>query len=114
MPLIRYRTGDIARISTQPCPCGGVLPRLEMIRGRISNSCVISGQRLFLSQIEEIVFSDDAAVDLECTVGEDSLDLLVRTLPGEEIDEKALRDRLTDEILPAGTKTVIAEETVCA
>ena len=47
-------------------------------------------------------------------MGEDSLDLLVRTLPGEEIDEKALRDRLTDEILPVGTKTVITEETVCA
>ena len=114
MPLIRYRTGDIARISTQPCPCGGVLPRLETIRGRLSNSCVIFGQRLFLSRIEEIVFSDDAAVDLECAMGEDSLDLLVRTLPGEEIDEKALRDRLTDEILPVGTKTVITEETVCA
>ena len=34
MPLIRYRTGDIARISTQPCPGGGVLPRLETIRGQ--------------------------------------------------------------------------------
>ncbi len=61
MPLIRYRTGDIARISTERCGCGGVLPRLETIRGRLSNSCLISGRRVFLSQIEEEVFRDDSA-----------------------------------------------------
>ena len=30
-------------------PCGGVLPRLETIRGRLSNSFVIRGRRIFLS-----------------------------------------------------------------
>ena len=112
MPLIRYRTGDIARISTERCPCGGVLPRLETIRGRLSNSCVISGQRVFLSGIEEAVYSDNAAVDLECAAGADSLDLTVRTLPGERIDRKALSARLSCAVLPAGTKLSVEEETV--
>ncbi|MCR5795599.1 MAG: hypothetical protein K6G61_09705 [Solobacterium sp.] len=113
MPLIRYRTGDIARISTERCPCGGVLPRLETIRGRLSNSCMISGQRVFLSQIEEEVFRDDAAVDLECTVTGNELVLLVRTLPQEETDQEALKERLMRAVLPAGTKVRISEETVC-
>jgi phenylacetate-coenzyme A ligase PaaK-like adenylate-forming protein len=112
MPLIRYRTGDIARISTERCPCGGVLPRLETIRGRLSNSCVISGQRVFLSGIEEAVYTDDAAVDLECAAGADSLDLTVRTLPGEKIDKEALRARLSGAVLPAGTRLSVEEETV--
>lgn len=112
MPLIRYRTGDIARISTERCLCGGVLPRLETIRGRLSNSCVICGQRVFLSGIEEAVYTDDAAVDLECAAGADSLDLTVRTLPGEKIDRKALSARLSGAVLPAGTRLSVEEETV--
>jgi phenylacetate-CoA ligase len=35
MPLIRYRTGDIAeRVSSEPCACGVKWPRLEGIWGR--------------------------------------------------------------------------------
>ena len=138
MPLIRYRTGDIARISPEPCPCGGVLPRLETIRGRLSNSGVIRGRRIFLSQIEEAVFADDAAVDFECTLtdaaadeipeknnlqhtaaedstGENgSLQIIVRTLPGEHIAENALRERLAETVLPEGTDIGISEEFIIA
>jgi len=35
MPLIRYRTGDAARLLPGPCPCGCPLPRLETVPGRI-------------------------------------------------------------------------------
>lgn len=34
MPLIRYRTGDISRILTEPCPCVSVLRRLDRVRDR--------------------------------------------------------------------------------
>lgn len=34
MPLIRYRTGDIACTIETPCPCGTVLRRMAPIRGR--------------------------------------------------------------------------------
>ena len=114
MPLIRYRTGDIARISAEKCPCGGVLPRLETIRGRLSNSCVLAGERVFLSAIEEAVFSDDAAVDLECLPGEESLSVLVRTLPGEAVDAEALYARLRDSVLPAGTGVDLRQEAIRA
>jgi phenylacetate-CoA ligase len=34
MPLIRYRTRDIARLISEPCPCGMPFRRLSAIRGR--------------------------------------------------------------------------------
>jgi phenylacetate-CoA ligase len=34
MPLIRYRTGDIARLIPEPCACGLPFRRLSAIRGR--------------------------------------------------------------------------------
>ncbi|MBQ7457528.1 MAG: AMP-binding protein [Desulfovibrio sp.] len=36
MPLIRYRTGDIGFLRTDPCGCGSLLPRLGAILGRLS------------------------------------------------------------------------------
>ncbi|MDD4702660.1 MAG: AMP-binding protein [Desulfovibrio sp.] len=35
MPLIRYRTGDVANILSAPCACGSPLPRLGPVRGRL-------------------------------------------------------------------------------
>lgn len=35
MPLIRYRTGDAARLLPGPCPCGCPLPRLGPVPGRL-------------------------------------------------------------------------------
>jgi phenylacetate-CoA ligase len=34
MPLIRYRTGDLATLATHPCPCGRQMPLLAGIEGR--------------------------------------------------------------------------------
>lgn len=34
MPLIRYDTGDLARVQTEPCPCGRSLPSFGPITGR--------------------------------------------------------------------------------
>ena len=36
MPLIRYRTGDLAAMLPGPCACGSLLRRLSRIRGRIA------------------------------------------------------------------------------
>ena len=35
MPLIRYRTGDVARWLSEPCPCGLRFRRLSGLRGRL-------------------------------------------------------------------------------
>jgi phenylacetate-CoA ligase len=40
MPLIRYKMGDIAKISNASCPCGRSLPLLENIEGRVNNMVI--------------------------------------------------------------------------
>jgi phenylacetate-CoA ligase len=39
-PFIRYRTGDVATLSTGCCPCGRGLPMLEEIQGRTTDFVV--------------------------------------------------------------------------
>lgn len=44
MPLIRYKTGDVAVLISGPCRCGSPLRRLSSIRGRLvreGDTCVI-------------------------------------------------------------------------
>lgn len=36
-PFVRYRTGDLACLSTESCPCGRHLPMLESIEGRTTD-----------------------------------------------------------------------------
>jgi phenylacetate-CoA ligase len=46
-PLIRYRTGDMARLAEAPCACGLASPRLFDIAGRTADTFVNSrGQRV--------------------------------------------------------------------
>jgi phenylacetate-CoA ligase len=58
MPLIRYRTGDVARMLEPHCPCGGILPRLDKVLGRMGG--VIEPLRwdeLAINRLDETMFS---------------------------------------------------------
>jgi phenylacetate-CoA ligase len=39
-PLVRYKIGDLARRSDEPCPCGRTFPVLEEVTGRIEDVVV--------------------------------------------------------------------------
>ena len=58
MPIIRYRTGDVARFLTDPCPCGTVLHRLERVSGRIGARVQLRGGETFsMAELDEALFS---------------------------------------------------------
>lgn len=42
MPFIRYRSGDVTRLITEPCPCGARSVRLAKLRGR-ADDLVVTG-----------------------------------------------------------------------
>jgi len=69
MPLIRYRTGDIARIIPQPCPCGSYLRRMERVRGRWDGAVRLGPEcTLTLSDMDETLFRLTGLLDYRVTV----------------------------------------------
>ena len=55
-PVIRYRTRDLTRILSGPCPCGRTLVRMGRVKGRTDDVLIIRGVNVFPSEIETVLF----------------------------------------------------------
>lgn len=55
LPVLRYRTRDIARLITEPCPCGRTAYKVTRIGGRTDDMLIIRGVNVFPSQIEHVL-----------------------------------------------------------
>jgi len=55
LPLIRYRTRDIASITHEKCECGRTLVRMSKPKGRTDDMLIIRGINVFPSQIESVL-----------------------------------------------------------
>jgi len=55
LPMIRYRTRDITRVSTARCACGRTHLRLHRITGRNDDMLIIRGVNVYPSQIEAVL-----------------------------------------------------------
>lgn len=52
LPIIRYRTGDIASITREKCKCGRTTTRMSRVKGRTDNMIIIRGVNVFPSEME--------------------------------------------------------------
>ena len=57
LPLLRYRTGDLASLTREPCPCGRTFARMSRVVGRTDDMLVIRGVNVFPSEIERVLLS---------------------------------------------------------
>lgn len=55
IPVIRYRTRDLAAITKESCPCGRTHLRMQKVYGRTDDMLVIRGVNVFPSQIETAI-----------------------------------------------------------
>jgi phenylacetate-coenzyme A ligase PaaK-like adenylate-forming protein len=92
MPLIRYRSGDLARYLPEPCPCGTLLLRLERISGRIANGVFLNGGGLLtMAALDEALFPLPFLLNFQPVLssihGVDRLDFTIETVsePGKEV-----------------------------
>ncbi len=53
MPVLRYRTRDLASLDRSPCACGRTGARMSRVVGRSDDMLIIRGVNVFPSQIEE-------------------------------------------------------------
>ncbi len=57
LPLVRYRTGDITKLSAEVCSCGLIFRRMSKVMGRTDDMLIIRGVNVFPSQIESVLLS---------------------------------------------------------
>ncbi len=83
LPLIRFRTGDIAALYADPCPCGRTTPRLGPVLGRLGQLLKIRGVSVYPSTVFNVLdghknVADSAAVATRDAAGGDVLTLHVQ------------------------------------
>ena len=103
-PLIRYRTGDISRLLEEPCACGRTTRRMQRVSGRTDDLIFIKGQKVFPSQIEEILLEAEGIAPqyrilLDRVDGDDTMEVQVEISENyPAFDELKNLERLRDTI----------------
>ncbi|OEU72126.1 MAG: phenylacetate--CoA ligase, partial [Desulfuromonadales bacterium C00003107] len=59
MPMIRYRTRDITRLTDEPCACGRTHVRIMRVDGRDDDMMIIRGVNVYPSQVESVLVGLD-------------------------------------------------------
>ena len=57
LPLLRYRTGDIASLHRGQCRCGRTLVRMSKVTGRVDDMVVVRGVNVYPSEIEAVLLA---------------------------------------------------------
>jgi phenylacetate-CoA ligase len=95
MPLLRYRTGDIASVGFEPCRCGRTTARIRGLRGRRDDVIIVRGVNVYPSNVEHALLSvPEAAPHYQLVVDRTGAmdELTVQCEPaGSEVDHASLR-----------------------
>jgi phenylacetate-CoA ligase len=57
MPLLRYRSRDLASYDDRPCPCGRHSRRISRIQGRTDDMIILKGVNIFPIQIDRVLMA---------------------------------------------------------
>ncbi len=55
LPMLRYRTRDITKLTTAPCECGRTHVRILRVTGRNDDMLIIRGVNVYPSQVEAVL-----------------------------------------------------------
>ncbi len=125
LPLIRYRTRDIATLTRKPCSCGRTLVKMTKPSGRTDDMLIIRGVNVFPSQIEGILLDIEhltphylLVVDREDNL--DTLEVMVEMSPSFEFDavrlveekEKQLRSAIESTLGVAVKVNLVSPKTI--
>jgi len=107
LPVLRYRTRDLASLDRRPCPCGRTGVRMSRVVGRSDDMLIIRGVNVFPSQIEEALLRVEGTaphylIEISRPGTLDEAIVKVEVRPGDFRDEMRemieLRDRIDREI----------------
>jgi phenylacetate-CoA ligase len=107
LPVVRYRTRDLASLDRSPCPCGRTGARMSRVVGRSDDMLIIRGVNVFPSQVEEALLRVEGTaphylIEVSRPGSLDEAVVKVEMRPGDFSDEMRqmieLRDRIDHEI----------------
>jgi phenylacetate-CoA ligase len=107
LPVLRYRTRDLASLDRRPCPCGRTGVRMSRVVGRSDDMLIIRGVNVFPSQVEEALLRVEGTaphylIEISRPGTLDEVAVKVEVRPGDFRDEMRemieLRDRIDREI----------------
>lgn len=103
MPLIRYRSQDLASFIPEPCACGRTHCRISRIQGRMDDMIIWKGVNIFPMQIEKVLMEipevkETYLVTLETRKEADAMTVQVEVMETflKSDDSQALRTRIID------------------
>lgn len=117
MPLIRFRTGDVARIHTGMCACGRSTPRVGPVEGRKQQMIKYRGTTLYPPAIFDLLNGltavDTYVVELRHNdIGTDEIVVRVALKNPSDAFEKELKDKFRAKLRVAPQIRFDAAETV--
>jgi phenylacetate-CoA ligase len=94
LPMIRYRTRDITRLTDEPCACGRTHLRIMRITGRDDDMMIIRGVNVYPSQVESVLvgfpgIAPHYQIVLTRSGALDEMTVEVETAPGAAADDAA-------------------------
>jgi len=102
LPMIRFRTRDLATYSEDKCYCGRTLPRHSRIIGRSDDMIKVKGVIVFPSQIEEALMSvKDASENYQIIKSQKGYlnELKVKVEPkGKKVNTAILKNQLENKL----------------
>jgi phenylacetate-CoA ligase len=97
-PMIRLVSGDVARWTDEPCPCGRTYPRLPQgLYGRIDDMVIVRGENIYPSAIEDTLRAIAGFGGEFCVIvsrRETMDELLVRAEHAADVTDPAAQARL--------------------
>ncbi|MBA7692319.1 hypothetical protein ES703_100886 [subsurface metagenome] len=99
-PLIRYGTGDLSLIITEPCPCGRTSLRLTGLLGRVGEAVKVRGMFVHPAQVKEVMAKFNQIAQFQLKVGRrEQRDEITVNL--ELKDETIDKQKLTSDLAKA-------------
>ena len=96
-PVLRYMTGDLSSLATEPCPCGRTSPRMMGVMGRVGESVKVRALYLTPAQVERVASRFPEISRFQVVISwvgyKDEL-----TFKVELVDETIDRDKLSTEL----------------
>lgn len=100
MPLLRYRTGDIATLLPEaPCACGIPTRRISRIKGRSDDMvCLGTGENLYPSDVEKALIGLQAVLGYQIIIGKQGYKDTLLAMIETDTPSQALADAVVEHL----------------